>query len=86
MERVMQIGHLHVMGGPFCQGGMDVFQSGCFEGTNSYLRRKGLTPDIGGYIFEADVTEDGTLRRLTTTRLRYREQEDDYARHRTPSR
>jgi len=76
--RVLQIGHLHVMGGPFSQGPIDVFQAGCFEGETSYLKEKGLVPTIGGYVFEAEVTEAGLIRQLTVHRLRFAPVEGDY--------
>ena len=82
--RMVQIGHLHVMGGPFSQGPMDVFQAGCFEGTNGYLKAKGVAPSIGGYLYEAEVTETGLLRRVTVHRYMYGEREDDYKNHRLP--
>lgn len=62
--RLLQIGHLHVMVGPTLFGALRFFQTGCFEGTTNYLRRKGLTPQVGGYIMEHDITESGTIRSL----------------------
>jgi len=62
--RLLQIGHLHVMVGPTLFGGLRFFQTGCFEGTTNYLRRKGLTPQIGGYIMEHEITESGMVRSL----------------------
>lgn len=62
--RLLQIGHLHVMMGPTPFGALRFFQAGCFEGATNYLRRKGLTPQVGGYIMEHDITESGTIRSL----------------------
>ena len=77
--RVLQIGHLHVMAGPFMQGPIDVVQAGCFEGQTIYMRERGLVPNIGGYIFEADVTDGGMIRELAIHRMIFQEERDDYA-------
>jgi len=77
--RLLLIGHLHVMyhfeGGP-----ISVVGAGCFEGRNSYIKRKGLVPHIGGWILQCQFV-DGMLHRLTPIRIRYREIEDDWKPH-----
>lgn len=82
--RILQIGHLHVMMGPMAQGPIRVYQAGCFEGNNSYLTRKGLMPVVGGYIFQAEITDNGLIRKLTTTDLQFDMMVDDWRNHRQP--
>ncbi len=70
-------GHLHIqmqaMFGPIfgCQ-------SGTFEGTTNYLRRKGFVPNIGGYIVKCCLDKDGRLKEHEAKFKHYREIEDDY--------
>lgn len=82
--RLLQIGHLHVMMGPTLFGGLRFFQAGCFEGMNAYLKRKGLTPQIGGYIMEHEVTEGGQIRSVTFRDFVSEQIEDDWKCHRRP--
>ncbi len=84
--RILQIGHLHVMGGPIDQGALDFYHAGCFEGQTTYLREKGLIPTIGAYIVEAEITESGILREITTRRFRYEEMADDWKGYSAPRR
>jgi len=74
--RLVVIGHLHVMY-LFDHGPMVVVGAGCFEGRNSYLKRKGLVPHIGGWIMRCRFV-DGMLHRIEPVRIRYREIEDDW--------
>lgn len=74
--RLLFIGHLHAMY-HFEAGPIAVVGAGCFEGRNSYIKRKGLVPHIGGWILQCQFV-DGMLHRLTPIRIRYREIEDDW--------
>lgn len=74
--RLVVIGHLHVMY-LFDHGPMVVVGAGCFEGRNSYLKRKGLVPHIGGWIVRCRFV-DGMLHRIEPVRIRYREMEEDW--------
>jgi len=74
--RLLLIGHFHVCF-LFDQGPITVLGTMCFEGQNSYLKRKGLIPYVGGWIVRCRFV-DGFLHRLTPVRIRYREIEDDW--------
>lgn len=74
--RLMLIGHLHTLY-QFDWGAMAVLGCGCFEGRNSYIKRKGLAPHIGGWIVQCRFV-DGMLHRMKLERFRYREIEDDW--------
>lgn len=74
--RLVLIGHLHVQY-MFDYGPMVVLGAGCFEGQNSYLKRKKLVPHVGGWILRCRFV-DGMLHRLEPIRIRYRELEDDW--------
>lgn len=75
--RIVLIGHLHVSiampAMPFL-----TLQCGCFEGRNSYLKRKGLTPHIGGWIIELEITRSGIIHQVVPRWIEYTEIEDDY--------
>jgi len=70
-------GHLHVSD-LFPHGPIWVIGPGCFEGTNGYLKTKGLTPVIQGIVMEADVTETGLITRIHPHPISFVEQERDY--------
>lgn len=70
-------GHLHVAEW-FPYGPMDVMGPGCFEGTNGYLKQKGLRPVIRGLILEADITDQGLLSSTHVHPFGFGELEDDY--------
>jgi predicted phosphodiesterase/biotin operon repressor len=74
--RLVIIGHLHVMY-MFDHGPIVVLGAGCFEGRNSYLKRKGLVPHIGGWILRCRFVDE-MLHRIDMVRIRYREIEDDW--------
>jgi len=75
--RWVQWGHLHVSDF-FPHGPMWVMGPGCFEGTNGYLKAKGLTPTIQGVIVEAHLTEKGLIQRQSLTPIQFIELENDY--------
>jgi len=70
-------GHLHVSD-MFPHGPIWVVGPGCFEGTNGYLKQKGLRPVVQGLIVEADVTDKGILAGVHLHPIPFLEQEDDY--------
>jgi hypothetical protein len=76
--RMLQVGHFHVMGGPFAHGPIDVVNAGGFEGQNTYLKELGRIPVIGGYVFEATITDSGAMRELVTRRYVSNELDDDW--------
>jgi len=82
--RIVLIGHLHVSivmpAMPFL-----TLQCGCFEGRNSYLKRKGMTPHIGGFIVELEITRSGVIHQVVPRWIEYTEIEDDYKNHYMPS-
>lgn len=70
-------GHLHVSD-IFPHGPIWVIGPGCFEGTNGYLKQKGLRPVVQGLIMEADITERGLVAGVHIHPFPFMEQEDDY--------
>lgn len=70
-------GHLHVSDF-FPHGPIWVMGPGCFEGSNSYLKAKGLQPVVQGLVVEADVTPSGLLGQVHVHPMPFVEQEDDY--------
>lgn len=70
-------GHLHVADW-FPYGPMEVVGPGCFEGTNGYLKQKGLRPVIRGLIVEADITEKGLVAATHIHPISFAEREEDY--------
>lgn len=55
--RVLLMGHLHTEY-KFSQRNINVVGCGCFEGQSGYLLRKGINPEIGGYIIEMKFLDD----------------------------
>lgn len=70
-------GHLHVADS-FPYGPIRVTGPGCFEGRNSYLKQKGLTPQIQGIVVEAWLTDEGLIQRHVAHEYSFIEQEDDW--------
>lgn len=62
-------GHWHVQGHVSIRN-VEAFACPSFQSQTAYLRRKGLQPVIGGYLFEAEYDERGLLD-LTTKFVRY---------------
>jgi len=75
--RFVFAGHLHVQFQAMF-GSIFGAQSGCFEGRTNYLKRKGLSPAIGGWIIEARLGESGLLRNFFAKFYMFDEIEDDY--------
>jgi predicted phosphodiesterase/biotin operon repressor len=59
---IFGIGGLHVNDYVWYLG-VHTFLSGCFQGQTPYLKEKGLYPDIGGWIAEVNLADDGSLNR-----------------------
>lgn len=70
-------GHLHVSDF-FPHGPIWVMGPGCFEGSNSYLKAKGLEPVIQGLIVEADLTDGGLISGVHVHAIPFVEAEADY--------
>jgi len=51
---------------------------GCFEGQSNYLKRKGLTPDIGGTILTFRLTDAGQIQRVGWDFFPFDEIENDW--------
>ncbi len=75
--RFILSGHLHIqMQAMF--GSIFGMQCGAFEGQTNYLKRKGLIPNIGGYIVQAHLGNNGLLKNFDAKFIMYEEIEDDY--------
>lgn len=62
-------GHLHIsMYLPYL--GVHGFEAGCFQRQTPYLARKGLRPEIGGWIIELKV-EDGKIKEIKPRWISY---------------
>jgi hypothetical protein len=59
--RFMFAGHLHIQLEALFGNILGV-QCGSFEGQSNYLKRKGIVPAVGGWIFNVDLTPDGNFR------------------------
>lgn len=63
---ILAVGHYHKTEYLFHRN-VHVFQSGCFQGQTPFTRGKGISISMGGWIIEAEVDEDGTIKELTQT-------------------
>lgn len=70
-------GHLHVSDF-FPHGPIWVVGPGCFEGTNGYLKAKGLKPVVQGMVVEARFTETGMVQAPSFHPIPFQEQERSY--------
>ena len=59
---IFGIGGLHVIDYVHYLG-VHTFLAGCFQGQTPYLKEKGLFPEIGGWIVEFNIGDDGRLNR-----------------------
>lgn len=75
--RFLLAGHLHIqvqsMLGPIFAS-----QCGCFEGRTNYIKKKGLTPSIGGYIIKASLGSSGMIHNFEAKFYLFDEIEDDW--------
>lgn len=71
------VGHLHIelsmQRGPILAA-----QAGCFEGRTNYLARKGLYPQIGGYLFSLYLNDAGQVSRSVREFISFPEIRDDF--------
>ena len=75
--RLVFSGHLHVQMS-MMQGAIQGLQAGCFEGQTNYLKRKGLYPQIGGWILELRLTDAGLIQGVTYDWLQFSEIVNDW--------
>jgi len=69
-------GHMHIsLFNPYL--GVYDLCAGCFEGQNTWLRRRGLNPEIGGWILEINY-ENGMITRLQPEWFPFKEIKDDW--------
>lgn len=70
---VMISGHRHIaMYMPYLD--VHTLEAGCFQEQTPYLARKGLFPEIGGWILEYKLDDDGVLEEMKPRWLDYRKQ------------
>jgi len=75
--RFLLAGHLHIqMQAMF--GSIFGAQCGTFEGQTNYLKRKGLVPNIGGYIIKASLNTKGKLSKFEAPFYMFEEIEHDW--------
>lgn len=75
--RLLIAGHLHIEAS-FHSGPYMAIHPGCFEGQTNYLKRKGLTPVIGGAILQLYLDDAGNILRTGYTFLPFKEIHKDY--------
>ena len=75
--RFVLAGHLHVQVQAMF-GSIFGCQAGCFEGQSNYLKRKGLIPQVGGYIIQAVLGKNGLLKNFEAKFYIFEEVENDY--------
>jgi len=75
--RFLMCGHLHIqMQAMF--GSIFGAQCGTFEGQTNYLKRKGLVPNIGGYVIKASLDRNGQLKKFDSPFYMFDEIENDW--------
>lgn len=72
------IGHIHGKLHGHAEG-VEVFYPGCWQGTTTYIKRKGLSSKIGGWIVELEIA-NGEVRRISPEWIGYptRTKDNDY--------
>jgi len=75
--RFVLAGHLHVQVQAMF-GSIFGCQAGCFEGQSPYLKRKGLVPQVGGYVIQAILGKNGLLKNFEAKFYIFEEVENDY--------
>ncbi|MFW6129590.1 MAG: LAGLIDADG family homing endonuclease [Atribacterota bacterium] len=75
--RFFLAGHLHVQLEVLI-GNILALQCGCFEGQTNYIKRKGYTVSVGGYIVKASLGHNGNLKNFNTKFYLYDEIENDW--------
>ena len=59
--RMLIVGHFHRKLGGMGIGPLECWLGGCFEGRNSFSRRLGLWPDVGGWLVRLRLDKEGRL-------------------------
>lgn len=68
-------GHLHKFINAHVEGS-EALYGGAWQGETPYLQRKGIKPEVGGWIIEMEL-EDGDIRSWQTDRVQYDIRQDD---------
>lgn len=71
------VGHLHIEVS-MQRGPILAAQVGCFEGQTNYLVRKGLYPQIGGYLFTLYLNDAGNISRSVREFISFPEIKEDF--------
>jgi len=72
---VFGVGGLHVIDYVHYLG-VHTFLAGCFQGQTPYLKEKGLFPEIGGWIVEFNIGDDGRLNRCKPEWISFEEADE----------
>lgn len=75
--RFVLSGHLHIQVQAMI-GSIFGMQCGAFEGQTNYLKRKGLVPNIGGYIVNAELGKNGLIKNFDAKFYMFEDIEDDW--------
>lgn len=76
---ILAVGHYHKAEFLPEYRNVHCFQTGCFQAQTPFMRGKGIAAHLGGWIIEARVNDDGTIRRITPSFIPfYRAIKEDY--------
>lgn len=67
---ILAIGHYHKAEYLFYRN-VHCFQTGCFQSQTPFTRGKGISVHLGGWLVDALVDENGTIRTLSSTYIPY---------------
>lgn len=75
---ILAVGHYHKASYDFYRN-VHAFQTGCFQGQTPFTRGKGISIQMGGWIVECFVDEEGTINRIRQEFIPfYKAIKDDY--------
>lgn len=74
---ILAVGHYHKQESIWYRN-IHAVQTGCFQSQTPFLRGKGVSVALGGFIIEAHVDETGTIRRFKPEFISYKAVTDDY--------
>lgn len=75
---ILAVGHYHKAEYIFYRN-VHSIQTGCFQAQSDWMRGKGISAHMGGWIIEVHVDEEGTITRFTPTFIPYYKAiKDDY--------
>jgi UDP-2,3-diacylglucosamine pyrophosphatase LpxH len=75
---IFAVGHYHKSEYLFYRN-VHCIQTGCFQAQTPWMRGKGISASVGGWIIEARVDEEGTITRFTQSFIPYYKMiKDDY--------